>query len=75
VKNAQEATVAGSPAGPARAMAASAAVSLHVSANGGPVSLVAACDPSRDTTVPIWAARRNVDLLAEALGREVEIHA
>jgi len=25
--------------------------------------------------VPIWAARRNVDLLAEALGRDVEIHA
>jgi len=46
-----------------------------VSANGGAVSLAAACDPSRDTTVPIWAARRNVDLLAEALGRDVEIHA
>ena len=48
---------------------------VRVSANGGAVSLAAACDPSRDTTVPIWAARRNADLLAEALGRDVEIHA
>jgi hypothetical protein len=39
------------------------------------VELAAACNPARDTTVPIWAARRNVDLLAEALGRDVEIHA
>ena len=46
-----------------------------VSANGGAVSLAPACDPARDMTVPIWAARRNVDLLAEALGREVEIRA
>jgi exopolyphosphatase/guanosine-5'-triphosphate,3'-diphosphate pyrophosphatase len=48
---------------------------VRVSANGGAVLLAASCDPSRDTTVPIWAARRNVDLLAEALGRDVEIHA
>ena len=48
---------------------------VRVSVNGGGVSLAAACDPSRDTTVPIWAARRNLDLLAAALGRDVEIHA
>jgi exopolyphosphatase / guanosine-5'-triphosphate,3'-diphosphate pyrophosphatase len=48
---------------------------VRVSANGGAVSLAAACNPSRDITVPIWAARRNTDLLAEALGRKVEIDA
>jgi exopolyphosphatase / guanosine-5'-triphosphate,3'-diphosphate pyrophosphatase len=48
---------------------------VHVSVNGGAVSLAADSDPSRDATVPIWAARRNADLLAEALGREVEIDA
>jgi exopolyphosphatase / guanosine-5'-triphosphate,3'-diphosphate pyrophosphatase len=48
---------------------------VRVSANGGAVSLAAAFNPSRDITVPIWAARRNTDLLAEALGREVEIDA
>ena len=46
---------------------------VRVTANGDAVSLTAGCDPSRDITVPIWAARRNTDLLAEALGREVEI--
>ena len=46
---------------------------VRVSANGGPVSLAAETDPSRDATVPIWAARRNADLLADALGRAVEI--
>jgi hypothetical protein len=39
------------------------------------VSLAADCDPTRDATVPIWAARRNADLLAEALGRDVAIEA
>jgi exopolyphosphatase / guanosine-5'-triphosphate,3'-diphosphate pyrophosphatase len=48
---------------------------VRVSANGSVVSLEADTDPSRDATVPIWAARRNADLLAEALGREVEIEA
>ena len=48
---------------------------VRVSANGDAVSLTAGCDPSRDITVPIWAARRNTDLLAEALGREVAIDA
>jgi hypothetical protein len=44
-----------------------------VSSNGKTVTLTARADPERDATVPIWAARRNADLLAEALGREVEI--
>jgi exopolyphosphatase / guanosine-5'-triphosphate,3'-diphosphate pyrophosphatase len=48
---------------------------VRVSANGGAVALAAATDPALDATVPIWAARRNADLLAEALGRDVEIHA
>jgi exopolyphosphatase / guanosine-5'-triphosphate,3'-diphosphate pyrophosphatase len=48
---------------------------VRVSANGDAVSLAADCDPFRDATVPIWAARRNADLLAEALGREVAIDA
>jgi exopolyphosphatase / guanosine-5'-triphosphate,3'-diphosphate pyrophosphatase len=48
---------------------------VRVSANGKAVSLAAECDPSRDATVPIWAARRNADLLSEALGREVAIEA
>ena len=48
---------------------------VHVSAHDGAVSLEAATDPSLDATVPIWAARRNADLLADALGRDVEITA
>jgi exopolyphosphatase / guanosine-5'-triphosphate,3'-diphosphate pyrophosphatase len=48
---------------------------VHVSALDGAVTLEAATDPSLDATVPIWAARRNADLLAEALGRAVEITA
>jgi exopolyphosphatase/guanosine-5'-triphosphate,3'-diphosphate pyrophosphatase len=46
---------------------------VRVSANGKAVSLAPEADPDRDATVPIWAARRNADLLAEALGRDVEI--
>ena len=46
---------------------------VRVSANGDAVALEAQADPRRDATVPIWAARRNADLLAEALGRDVEI--
>jgi exopolyphosphatase / guanosine-5'-triphosphate,3'-diphosphate pyrophosphatase len=48
---------------------------VRVSANGGAVSLRADARPSRDATVPIWAARRNADLLSHALGRDVEIEA
>jgi exopolyphosphatase / guanosine-5'-triphosphate,3'-diphosphate pyrophosphatase len=48
---------------------------VQVSAQDGTVTLAASIDPSLDATVPIWAARRNADLLAEALGRDVEITA
>src|ERR671910_541739 len=46
---------------------------VRVSAHDSTVSLEADTHPSRDATVPIWAARRNAGLLAEALGRDVEI--
>jgi exopolyphosphatase/guanosine-5'-triphosphate,3'-diphosphate pyrophosphatase len=48
---------------------------VRVAAEDGTVRLEADTDPDRDATVPIWAARRNADLLGEALGREVEIDA
>jgi exopolyphosphatase/guanosine-5'-triphosphate,3'-diphosphate pyrophosphatase len=48
---------------------------VSVSVNGGGVALEASTDPTLDATVPIWAARRNADLLAEVLGRDVEISA
>ena len=46
---------------------------VRVAAGNGTVTLATNCDPSRDITVPLWAARRNADLLAEAVGREVTI--
>jgi exopolyphosphatase / guanosine-5'-triphosphate,3'-diphosphate pyrophosphatase len=46
---------------------------VRVAADDGTITLATDCDPTRDITVPIWAARRNADLLAEALGRDVEI--
>jgi exopolyphosphatase/guanosine-5'-triphosphate,3'-diphosphate pyrophosphatase len=48
---------------------------VQVSPHNGAVALDASTNPSLDATVPIWAARRNADLLAEALGRDVEINA
>jgi exopolyphosphatase/guanosine-5'-triphosphate,3'-diphosphate pyrophosphatase len=48
---------------------------VRVSANSSVVSLHADTHASRDAMVPIWAARRNADLLADALGRPVEIQA
>jgi exopolyphosphatase / guanosine-5'-triphosphate,3'-diphosphate pyrophosphatase len=48
---------------------------VAVSARNGAVALDASTNPSLDATVPIWAARRNADLLAEALGRDVDINA
>jgi exopolyphosphatase/guanosine-5'-triphosphate,3'-diphosphate pyrophosphatase len=48
---------------------------VSVSVNGGGVALEASTDPTLDATVPIWAASRNADLLAEVLGRDVEISA
>jgi exopolyphosphatase/guanosine-5'-triphosphate,3'-diphosphate pyrophosphatase len=46
---------------------------VEVAAANGRVTLAPDADPEADTTVPIWAARQNADLLAEALDREVEI--
>jgi exopolyphosphatase/guanosine-5'-triphosphate,3'-diphosphate pyrophosphatase len=46
---------------------------VRVSANGAAVTLDADAHPERDASVPIWAARRNADLLSEAIGRPVEI--
>ena len=46
---------------------------VEVAAANGRVTLAADADPERDTTVPIWAARQNADLLGQALDREVEI--
>ena len=46
---------------------------VRVAAHDGTVELDADVDPARDPSVPIWAARRNADLLAEAIGRTVEI--
>jgi len=46
---------------------------VSVGTGNGTVTLAADPDPARDPSVPIWAARRNADLLAQALEREVEI--
>jgi len=48
---------------------------VRVAAADGRVALEAETDPRGDATVGIWAARRNSDLLADALGRPVEIEA
>jgi exopolyphosphatase / guanosine-5'-triphosphate,3'-diphosphate pyrophosphatase len=46
---------------------------VRVAGHDGTVALDAEVDPARDPSVPIWAARREAGLLADALGREVEI--
>jgi exopolyphosphatase / guanosine-5'-triphosphate,3'-diphosphate pyrophosphatase len=46
---------------------------VRVAAHDGTVALDTEVDPARDSSVPIWAARREAYLLADALGREVEI--
>jgi len=46
---------------------------VRVASEDGAVALEAQTDPRRDPSVPIWAAKNNVDLLAGALGRPVEI--
>jgi exopolyphosphatase/guanosine-5'-triphosphate,3'-diphosphate pyrophosphatase len=50
-----------------------AIVGVSVSSRNGTVALDTEGDPERDSTVPIWAARRNADLLSAALGCGVEI--
>jgi exopolyphosphatase/guanosine-5'-triphosphate,3'-diphosphate pyrophosphatase len=46
---------------------------VGVAARNGIVMLAPEVDPTRDPSVPIWAARRNTALLAEAIERDVEI--
>ena len=48
---------------------------VRVAPRDGGIALEADTDPRGDASVGIWAARRNADLLADALGRPVEIEA
>ncbi len=48
---------------------------VSVGTLNGAVELRASTAPDGDPSVPIWAARRNSDLLSEAIGRPVEIEA
>jgi exopolyphosphatase / guanosine-5'-triphosphate,3'-diphosphate pyrophosphatase len=48
---------------------------VRVDSANGAVTLETETDARGDPTVGIWAARRNSDLLAEAIGRPVEIEA
>jgi exopolyphosphatase/guanosine-5'-triphosphate,3'-diphosphate pyrophosphatase len=48
---------------------------VNVALTNGRIAVEAETDPRADASVGIWAARRNADLLAEALGRPVEIEA
>ena len=47
--------------------------SVAVTTSNGTVELRPATDPGGDPSVPIWAARRNADLLAEAVDRPVDV--
>jgi hypothetical protein len=46
---------------------------LTVERNGEGVSLRAQTNGANDARVAIWAAQRNADLLAEAIGDSVEV--
>jgi exopolyphosphatase / guanosine-5'-triphosphate,3'-diphosphate pyrophosphatase len=46
---------------------------VGIAARDGKVTVETTVDPSRDSSVPIWAARRNAGLLSDAIGREVQI--
>ena len=46
---------------------------VSVATRNGTVALDTEVDLALDSSVPIWSARRNADLLGDALGREVEI--
>ena len=48
---------------------------VHIGSSDGVVALEAETDARGDATVGIWAARRNSDLLADSIGRPVEIGA
>jgi exopolyphosphatase/guanosine-5'-triphosphate,3'-diphosphate pyrophosphatase len=47
--------------------------SVTVAERNGSVALETDTDPDGDSSVPIWAARRNADLLSDAVGRPVEV--
>ena len=46
---------------------------VSVATRNGTVALDTEVDLALDSSVPIWSARRNADLLGDALGRKVEI--
>ncbi len=46
---------------------------VEVNIRNGSVELHPAAEPGGDPSVPIWAARRNADLLAEAVDKPVEV--
>ena len=46
---------------------------VSVGTANGTVELTASAAPDGDPSVPIWAARRNSELLADAIGRPLEI--
>ena len=46
---------------------------VRVAASDGRVALKTDTDPEGDPSVPILAASRNADLLADAVGRPVEV--
>jgi exopolyphosphatase / guanosine-5'-triphosphate,3'-diphosphate pyrophosphatase len=46
---------------------------VGIAARDGKVTVETTVDPARDSSVPIWAARRNAGLLSDAIGREVQI--
>ena len=46
---------------------------VEVNTRNGSVELHPAAEPGGDPSVPIWAARRNADLLAEAVDKPVEV--
>jgi len=50
-----------------------AIASIEVVRNGGPVELRVSVRPGGDPQVPLWSARRNSELLAEVIDRDVEI--
>ena len=50
-----------------------AVTAVHVHVNGSDKGVTLEPETSAEASVAIWSARRNADLLAEAIGREVEV--
>jgi hypothetical protein len=46
---------------------------VAVATDNGTVELRPVTDSGGDPSVPVWAARRNADLLAEAVDRPVDV--